>query len=193
MVLTPTPVRPPADITAMSAEPPAVLPSAWQVPVCTEGDAGQEDYAAALGRAWCSATISRVRTGQGFAVVLTRQRYGAVALSRLDRSGAQRGAVWASDRVWHFVVRPDSASLPWPACATFVTGPPVDVPPRDARDTAVGLRWISQEPSGQLFTPAPDLCAALTDLNSCGLLRIRIRRLRAALAPRRFAPYGERR
>lgn len=187
MVLTPTPVRPPTDITAMSTQPPAMLPSAWQVPACTEGDVGREDYNA-LGRAWCSAATSRVRTGRGFAVVLTRQRFGAVALSRLDRSRAQRGAVWASDRVWHFVVRPDSVSLRWPACATFVSGPPVDVPPRNARDTAVGLRWISQEPTGQLFTPAQDLCAALTELDSCGLLR----RLRAALAPRGSAPHGER-
>ncbi|MEU5193685.1 hypothetical protein AB0G86_06425 [Streptomyces scabiei] len=188
MVLNPTPVRPPADITAMSAERPTVQPSAWQVPACTEADTEQEDYAA-LGRAWCSATTSRVRTGQGFAVLLTWQRYGAMAVDRLDRSGVQRGAVWASDRVWHFVVRPDSADLPWPAYATFVTGPRVDVPPRNARDTAVGLRWISQEPSGQLFTPATDLCAALTDLNTRGLLR----RIRAALAPRDIAPYGERR
>lgn len=163
MVLTPTPVRPPADITTMSALPLAVLPSAWQVPVCTDGDAGREDYEA-LGRAWCSAATSRVRTGRGFAVVATTQWYGAVVLSRLDQSGAQRGAVWASDRTWHFVVRPDSVSLRWPAYATFVSGPPVDVPPRNARDTSVGLRWISQEPTGQLFTPAPDLCAALTDL-----------------------------
>ena len=120
-------------------------------------DPSQEGYGL-LGHAWRSSMPTTLRTGSGFDVVQVTEVHAAPALERIRRLRARRGAVFADDERWHFFVPPKSGFFPeesgtgWPATVSYLHDAWITVPPRGARTGNRGLRWITREPAGHLYT-----------------------------------------
>jgi hypothetical protein len=146
-------------------------------PVPLWEDPAQEGYRL-LGPAWRSSMPSPLQTGQAFDVVQVAEACAAPALEQLRRIGARRGAVFANDDQWHFFVPLESEFFPercgtgWPAWVRYLSGAWITVPPRGARAGTGGLRWVTREPAGRLYTAPMVLWAALAAMDPPAALRI---------------------
>ncbi len=124
-----------------------------------------------LGEAWRSPRPSLVQTGRLFDVVQAPEHFAAPVLRHLERLGARRGAVFADGDQWHFVVPLGSGFVPpelggpgWPSPVRYLSGEWITVPPRGARAAGERMRWVTRQPSGQLYTAPVVLFAGFTAL-----------------------------
>lgn len=147
----------------------AAVGSCLPTPVVFD-EPGREGFGL-LGEAWRSSRPSLVETGRLFDVVQAPECLAAPILHRLERLDARRGAVFADGDEWHFVVPLGSGLVPpelggpgWPAPVRYLSGEWITVPPRGARSAGERLRWVTREPSGQLYTAPVVLFAAFTAL-----------------------------
>ncbi|MGW1291165.1 hypothetical protein ACWD4N_48480 [Streptomyces sp. NPDC002586] len=131
----------------------------------TPGDRQGPEFEAfrLLGDAWRSPVPATIWADDLYHLVDVPEDLALTAWHHLRRRTVCCGAIFATSSRWTFFVPAGSGDLPWPASVDYVTGRPVRIPPRAARDGTHGLWWVSRPTSGLFTAPIP-LAAALNAL-----------------------------